>query len=190
MKASFVNERPVWSFPEEYESEHRFSLSDHVKPDTRFGRFVRRNAILLVGLAALIIWTWATTAIAYHNGKADATEELTAQYEQEKSEAVQAVHDYYAAKSFTSGEASRNAAISAEAKHLARIGQALLNTYKSADTTAHQSTYTNAHTDCDTDSESNGNSHTKADGNPETDQGSHCNTGSGYKYAHTHSGRV
>ncbi len=133
MKPSFVNECPSWSFPAEYESEHRFSVSDYVSPHTRFGRFLRRNAILLIGLAVLVIWTWATTAIAYHNGRVDAEEELNAQFEQEKAAAVQAVHDHYAAKSFTSGEASRNAAISAEAKHLARIGQALLNTYKGAD---------------------------------------------------------
>ena len=121
MKASFVNECPSWSFPAEYESEHRFSISDHVKPDTRFGRFLRRNAILLIGLAALIIWTWATTAIAAHNARQDTIEELTAIHEQEIEQAVQAVRDEYAAKRFVSGEASKQAAMAGEAGWVAKM---------------------------------------------------------------------
>ncbi len=132
MKA-YVNEVPGWAFPAEYESEHKFSISDHVKPNTAFGRFLRRNAILLIGIALLVLWTWAVHTISYHNGKVDMREELAPVHEQEIAAAVQAVRDEYAAKTFVSGEASRNAAIAAEAKHLAKIGQGLLNTYKGAD---------------------------------------------------------
>lgn len=132
MKA-YVNEVPSWAFPAEFESEHRFNISDYVAPNTRFGRFMRKNAILLVGLAILILWTWAIGTICYHNGKVDAREELTAEYEAKIELAVQSVHEEYQAKTFVSGDASRKAAISAEAKHLAKIGQALLNSYKGAD---------------------------------------------------------
>lgn len=132
MKA-FVNECPSWAFPAEYEAEHRFSVSDYVRPDTRTGKFLRKNGVLLAGLLVLIIWTWAVHAISYHNGVVDATEQLTAQFEQEKEAAIQSVHEQYQAKTFVTGEASRSAAIAAEAKHLAKIGQALLNSYKGAD---------------------------------------------------------
>ena len=133
MKRAYINEVPDWAFPAEYESEHRFAIADYVKPDTRFGKFLRRNAILLIGLAALIIWTWAVHAISYHNAVVDTTKELTAQFEAEKEAAIQAVHDQYQAKTFVSGEASQKAAIAAEAKHLAKMAQAMLNSYKGAD---------------------------------------------------------
>ena len=132
MKA-YIDECPSWSFPAEFESEHKFSVNDWVNPATRFGRFLRRNAILFIGLAAIVIWTWATTAIAYHNGRTDATEELTAEYAVQIEAAKQSVRDEYAAKTFVSGEASKQAAIATEASHLARVGQGVLNTYKGAD---------------------------------------------------------
>ena len=121
MKTAYVKECPDWSFPCEYESEHRFDLGDFVKPDTRFGRFFRRNAVLLVGLAVLVLWTWTIGTICYHNGKVDATERLTEQYEAEIESAVQAVRDEYAAKRFLSGEASREAAMQSDAAWVAKM---------------------------------------------------------------------
>ena len=129
----YANEVPGWAFPAEYESEHRFSVSDYVKPNTRIGKFIRRNGVLLTVLAALVIWTWATTTIAAHNATVKTTEELTAQFEAEKAAAVQAVHEQYQAKTFVTGEASQKAAIAAEAKHLAKMAQAMMNSYKGAD---------------------------------------------------------
>lgn len=121
MKAEFVNEVPSWAFPAEFESEHRFNISDYVAPNTRFGRFMRKNAILLVGLAILILWTWAIATISYHNGKVDAREELTAEYEAKMEAAVNAVHEEYAAKRFTADDASRQAAMNAEAGWIAKV---------------------------------------------------------------------
>ena len=130
---TYVEECPSWSFPAEYEDEHRFVIGEFVKPDRKFGQFIRRNGILLIGLILLIVWTWAIATIAYHNGKVDATETLTAEYEREIELAKQSVREEYAAEKFTSGEASKQAAIAQEAKHLARVGQGVLNTYKAAD---------------------------------------------------------
>ena len=121
MKPSFVNECPDWSFPAEYETEHRFSISDHIRPDTKFGRFVRRNAILLVALVGLILWTWAVHAISYHNAVVDTTEKLTAEYDAKIEEAVNAVHEQYAAQRFTADEASRQVAMNAEAGWIAKV---------------------------------------------------------------------
>lgn len=130
---NYAEEVPGWAFPAEYESEHRFSVNDYVKPNTRFGKFLRRNGVLLTVLAALVIWTWATTTIAAHNATVKTTEELTAQFEAEKAAAVQAVRDEYQAKTFVSGEASKQAAIATNASHLARVGQGVINSYKGAD---------------------------------------------------------
>lgn len=115
-----MTEVPSWAWPAEYEAEHRPCLNDYVKND-RSRRFIKRNGILLMALAGLVIWTWAIATIAYHNGKADATEKLTADYEQQIESAVQAVKDEYAAKRFLSGEASRQAAMSAEAGWIAKV---------------------------------------------------------------------
>ena len=124
---------PSWAFPTEVEVEHRPSINDYVKPDTRSGRFIRKNAILICSLTGLIAWTWITGAICYHNGVVDTTEKLNAQYEEQLSAEIQRVHDQYQAKTFMTGEASQKAAIAAEAKHLAKIGQAMMNSYKGAD---------------------------------------------------------
>lgn len=129
----YTKEVPSWAFPAEYESEHRFSVSDYVKPNTRFGKFLRRNAILFVFLAGLILWTWVTTAIAHHNAVVETTEKLTAEFAIEKAAAVQSVRDEYQAKTFVSGEASKQAAIATNASHLARVGQGVINSYKGAD---------------------------------------------------------
>ncbi len=53
-------------------------------------RFVRRNGYLLIGLAFLTIWTWATTAIAAHNARVDTTTELTEKYDSEYDAKVRA----------------------------------------------------------------------------------------------------
>lgn len=129
----FVKECPSWSFPAEFESERKFQVSDFVSPVTRTGRFLRRHGILLLGLLLLTLWTWAIGTICYHNGKVDATEALTAEYEAKVASAVQSVRDEYDAQKFVSGEASRDAAIAQNAKHLAKVGQGVLNTYKAAD---------------------------------------------------------
>lgn len=121
MRKAFVNEMPSWSFPTEFEAEHKFSLSDHVKPDTRFGKFLRRNMILLIAMLGIIIWTWVIGAICYHNGKVDATEKLTAEYEAKIEQAVNAVHEEYAAQRFTADEASRQAAMQMEAGWIAKV---------------------------------------------------------------------
>lgn len=120
MKSAYVKECPDWSFPCEYESEHRFSVSDYVKPNTRFGRFFRRNAVLLVGLAVLVLWTWTIGTICYHNGVVDATEQLTEQYEAEIAKAVQATKDEIAAATFLSGDASKQAQMEREARLIAQ----------------------------------------------------------------------
>ena len=129
----FIEEVPSWAFPAEYESEHRFSVNDYVTPHTRFGKFLRKNGILLAVLAGLLLWTWVVATIAHHNAVVDTTEKLTAEFEAEKAAAVQAVHEQYQAKTFVTGEASQKAAIAAEAKHLAKMAQAMLNSYKGAD---------------------------------------------------------
>lgn len=120
MKSAYVKECPDWSFPCEYESERRFSLSDHVKPDTRFGRFFRRNAVLLVGLAVLVLWTWTIGTICYHNGVVDATEQLTEQYEAEIARAVQATKDEIAASQFVADEESKTLQMEYEAREISK----------------------------------------------------------------------
>ena len=117
---SYIDECPSWSFPEVYEAEHKPCLRDYIK-DERAQNFIRKNGFLLIALLALVIWTWTTTTIAYHNGVVDTREELTAQYEAEKAAAVQAVHDEYAAKRFLTGEASRQAAMAEDATWIAKV---------------------------------------------------------------------
>ncbi len=129
----YIDECPSWSFPSEFESEHRFDINDVVSPVTRTGRFFRRYGILLIILFSLILWTWVVGAIAHHNAVVETTEKLTAEFATEKAAAVQAVRDEYAAQKFISGEASRDAAIATNASHLARVGQGVINSYKGAD---------------------------------------------------------
>ena len=119
MKA-YIEECPSWSFPAEFESEHKLCLNDVVKGE-RAQRFIRRNGFLLIALLALVIWTWTTTTIAAHNARVETEERLTAQFELEKAAAVQAVHDEYAAKRFLTGEASRQAAMAEDATWIAKV---------------------------------------------------------------------
>lgn len=116
MKEMYVKECPDWSFPCEYESEHRFTLCDFVRADTRIGKFFRKNAILLIFLAGMIVWTWAIGTICYHNGKVDTEARLAAEYEQMVAEAVQATKDEIAASKFLSGDASKQAQMERDAR--------------------------------------------------------------------------
>ncbi len=120
----YIDEVPSWAFPmindDEYAEEHKPCLNDIVK-NAKNRSFIRRNGILLCGLALLVLWTWTIATIAYHNGKVDATEQLTADYEQQIEEAVQAVREEYAAQRFTADEASRQAAMQMEATWISKV---------------------------------------------------------------------
>lgn len=110
-----------WAYPQEIESEHRPSLSDYIKTDTKTGQFLKRNGILLIALIGLCIWTWTVTAIAAHNARIDTTNELNAIHQQELEEAVQAVRDEYAAQRFMADEASRQAQMQLEATWISKV---------------------------------------------------------------------
>lgn len=116
----YIDECPSWSFPSEFESEHRFNVNDFVSPVTRTGRFFRRYGILLIIIFSLCIWTWAIGAIAHHNGVVETTEKLTAQFEAEKAAAVQAAKDEIAASRFISGEESKTLQMEREARAIAK----------------------------------------------------------------------
>ncbi len=96
-------------------------------------RLVKRWLPTLCAIFALIIWTTVTCSIAADNATVKAEGRLGAEYEQRLEQELQTRAEQQQAKEFLSGEASRKAAITAEAKHLAKIGQALLNSYKGAD---------------------------------------------------------
>ncbi len=111
-----------WAWPQEFRAEEaRPRLTSGLKGDGFGARFLRRNGLLLVALAALVLWTWTVRTIAWHNAVEETTEELTAAFELEKEAAVQAVRDEYAAARFLSGEASRQAAMAAEAGWIAKV---------------------------------------------------------------------
>lgn len=112
---------PSWAFPEQVEVENKPRLSDYINTSTRSGQFVKRNGILIAVLLGMTIWTWTVTTIARHNAVAETTERLTIEYEAKIEAAEQAVRDEYAAKRFVSGEASRQAAMAADAGWIAKM---------------------------------------------------------------------
>ncbi len=111
-----------WAWPQEFRAEEaRPRMTDGLKGDGLLARFLRRNAVLLLALAGLIVWTWVTTAITRHNAVEETTEKLTAAFAIEKEKAVQAVRDEYAAARFLSGEASLQAAMEQEAGWISKV---------------------------------------------------------------------
>ena len=112
----FVKECPSWSFPAEYESEHRFVIGEFVKPDRKFGMFLRRNGILIILAAALILWTWTVHKISYHNGYEDASAEA----EVLVAEAVQKTKDEIAASRFVADEESKTLQMEYEARQISK----------------------------------------------------------------------
>lgn len=99
--------------------------------------FIRRYGVTLVAAVALTIWTVSacviTGVIVRNNTTLSVTERVTEELragfqkylEEQEAEAGRA--------RFLSGEASKQAAISADAVWLAKIGQGVLNTYPGAD---------------------------------------------------------
>ena len=115
MKA-YTEECPSWSFPSEYEGEHRFVIGEFVKPDRKFGMFLRRHGILIILAAALILWTWTVHKISYHNGYEDASAEA----EVLVAEAVQKTKDEIAASRFVADEESKTLQMEYEARQISK----------------------------------------------------------------------
>ena len=84
-------------------------------------RFLKRNGIMLVCFALLTVWTWTTCTIAAHNARVDTTEELTAYYEAEIERKLQEYKDQQTAANLLTGDASKQAAMEAEADAIARV---------------------------------------------------------------------
>ena len=108
------------------EARIKLNMSDRAK------RFWKKTAPTMALLMVVFMITSITAVISYKNGYSKAAEELTEQYEAEYRSRMQAYMDAQSAKSLVSGEASRKAAIEADAKILARVGQGVMNTYKAA----------------------------------------------------------
>ena len=113
---TYIDECPSWSFPSEYEGEHRFCIAEIVKPDRKFGMFLRRHGILIILAAALILWTWTVHKISYHNGYEDASAEA----EVLVAEAVQKTKDEIAASRFVADEESKTLQMEYEAREISK----------------------------------------------------------------------
>lgn len=112
----YIDECPSWSFPSEFDSEHRFSILEFTAPDTRTGRFFRRYGILLIMVLAIALWTFVVSKISYHNGFADASAET----EKAVAEAVQATKDEIAASKFIADDESKQLQMEYEARQIAK----------------------------------------------------------------------
>ena len=77
----------------------------------RMERFIKRNGVMIVATILLTIWTWTTCAIAAHNAREIAIEELSAQYAAEYEAKLQAYKDQQQAANFVTGAASFEAAV-------------------------------------------------------------------------------
>lgn len=113
---TYTEECPSWSFPAEYESEHRFVIAEFVKPDRKIGMFLRRHGILIILAAALILWTWTVHKISYHNGYEDASAEA----EVLVAEAVQKTKDEIAALRFVADDESKTLQMEYEARQISK----------------------------------------------------------------------
>lgn len=123
----YIDECPSWSFPSEFESEHRFSILEFTAPDTRTGRFFRRYGITLIGIALLVLWTVIVAVIAHNNAVVITTEKLSADYEQQIAAAVQATKDEIAASKFIADDESKQLQMEYEARQISKAMDGIKN---------------------------------------------------------------
>ena len=112
----YIDECPSWSFPSEFESEHRFSIVEFLNPVKKKNQFLRRNGILLIIIFSVVLWTFIVSKISYHNGFADASAET----EVKVAEAVQATKDEIAASKFIADDESKQLQMEYEARQIAK----------------------------------------------------------------------
>lgn len=94
----------------------------------------KKHGITLMGSLALMIWTVLTCCITgvivRNNTTLEVTERVTAEMRQNFSAYLAEQEEAASRERFLTGEASREAAIKADAVLLARVGQGVINTYK------------------------------------------------------------
>lgn len=66
---------------------------DAIRSRRSHGTFIRRNGILILVLAGLTVWTWATSAIVRHNTVAEMEESIEAKYNAKYTADIKAFYE-------------------------------------------------------------------------------------------------
>lgn len=109
-----IREIPVRDYKTQRRVEMKMAASKHMT------RFIRRNGITIMGLALLVVWTFAVSAISKHNTRIEVEERLSAQYAAEYEAKLQAYIDEQEAISRSIEDESLQAQIEREADALAK----------------------------------------------------------------------